>query len=118
MMSSTAFPPRAAIECGSLLVYDNPLTRTSLLFGSVHAFLYVGSKIIKGFLDVDIVFGRNLKKGYAKLVCELLALFGRNSPLPFPVAFIADEDFMHTFASMLLDVRKPCSDVCRERSIN
>jgi hypothetical protein len=38
-------------------------------------------------------------------------LLGGDGALLFPVAFVADEDFVHAFCCVLLDVGEPGADV-------
>ena len=76
------------------------------------ALLDIRRQAEKGLFHVDVAFGRDFHEGDAELVGQGLALLGGDGALLFPVAFVADEDFVHAFGGVLLDVGEPCSDVC------
>lgn len=87
-----------------MLVYTDAWSTTLFRLGHIHAFLYLGSEIIESLFNVDIVLGGNLEEGDAQLICQLLALLSRNSPLFLPVAFISNEDLVHTLTCMLFNI--------------
>jgi hypothetical protein len=64
-------------------------------------------------LDTLVHLSRGLHEPDAKLVGKLAALLLRHSALVRPVRLVADEDLVHAFRGVLLDVRVPCSDVWR-----
>lgn len=103
-MCLTALPSGTGTQSRALLVYVDTLGPRLLGLGHVHALLDIRRKIEKCILNVDVVFGRDLQERDAKVIGESLALFGGHSSLLFPVAFISDEDLMHAFARMLLNV--------------
>jgi len=76
-----------------------------------YSFLNVGGEGVEGLLNVDVALGRDLKKGDAELVGELLALLGADSTLLFPVAFVANKNLVNALAGVLLDIREPCANI-------
>lgn len=85
------------------------------LLGVDNALLNVAREAEEGLLDVDVGLGADFHEGNAELVGERLALLGRNRALLFPVALVANEDFVDAFGGVLLDVGEPGADVCEER---
>ena len=75
------------------------------------AFLDITREAEEGLLDVDIALGRDFHEGDAELVGQCLALFGGDGAFLLPVAFVADEDFVHAFGGVLFDVGEPGADV-------
>ena len=82
------------------------------LLGVDDTLLDVACKAEEGLLDVDVRFGADFHEWDAKLVGKCLALFGRDRALLFPVALVADKDFVDAFGCVLLNVGEPCADVC------
>jgi hypothetical protein len=82
----------------------------------VHAEKEVGEpgKGKERLLDTLVDLRGGLHKLDAELGRKLAALLLRDSPLVGPVAFIADEDLVHTLRCVLLDVRVPRADICEE----
>lgn len=74
------------------------------LLGIHNPLLDVARQREEGVLDIDVGLGRNLHEWDAELVRERLALFGGDGALLFPVAFVTDEDLVHAFGCVLLDV--------------
>jgi hypothetical protein len=72
--------------------------------GSVHPLLDIRCKAVERFLDVDVILGRDLEKGNAKFIGELLALFSRDCPFLLPVTLISNKNLVYTFTRMLLNV--------------
>lgn len=73
-----------------LVVYVDALGAGLFCLGHIHIFLYLGSEAVKGLVNVDIVFGRNLKERDAEFVGELLSLLHGDSALLFSITFISD----------------------------
>lgn len=111
MIQGLATLPSSATVRTRSLIYTK--TWSASLFGlrSVHTLLDIRGETVERLFDVDVVFRRNLQERNAELVGKLLTLFSRDSPFLFPVTLVANENFVHAFAGVLLDVRKPCSDV-------
>lgn len=66
--------------------------------------LDICGQAVKSLFDIDVAFRGHLEEGDAEFVCEGLALFGGYLAFIFPVAFVADEDFVDTFTGVLFDV--------------
>jgi hypothetical protein len=77
-------------------------------------FLDVRCETVKRLVDVDVALCRNLKERDAKLIGECLTPLGRHRAFLFPVAFVADQDFVDSFSSVLLNVLEPGPDICGE----
>ena len=75
------------------------------------ALLYIGRETVESLVDIDVALSRHFHEGNAELVGEGLALFCRDGALLFPVAFVADEDFIDAFGGVLFDVGEPCTYV-------
>jgi hypothetical protein len=85
------------------------------LLGIDDALLDVAGQAEEGLFDVDVGFCAHFHEGDSKLVGERLALLSRDCTLLFPVALVADQDLVHAFGCMLLNVGEPGADVCRGR---
>jgi len=96
-------PSSATIQTRALVVYTDSRSRLFGL-GGIHALLDVRCKAIECLFNVDVVFRGHLQEWNAELVSQLLALFGRDGPLLLPVALVSDEDFVYSFAGMLLHI--------------
>lgn len=72
--------------------------------GRVHALLDIRCKAIECLLDIDVVLCGHLQKGDAKLIGQLLALFGGNGPLLLPVTLVSDQNLVDPLAGVLFDV--------------
>lgn len=104
-----AQPPSGTIP---LIRHVDALRAGLIRLGGIDdALLDVGREAVEGLLDVDVGLGRDLEEGDAELVGERLAPLRRHHPLLFPVAFVADQDLVHAFGGVLLDVGKPGSDI-------
>lgn len=101
----------ATIHTRALLVYTDARSTALLSLGSIHAFLDIGGKAIECLFDVDVVLCGDLEEWDTELIGELLALFGRNRPLLFPVTLVSDENLVNSFAGVLFDIGEPGSDV-------
>lgn len=75
------------------------------------ALLDIACEAEEGLLDIDVRFRANFHEWDAKLVGKCLALFGRDRTFLFPVAFVANEDFVDAFGRVLLNVGEPGADV-------
>lgn len=73
--------------------------------------LDVGGEAVKGLVDVDVALCRDFEEGDAELISECLSLLFRYDALVFPIAFVANQDFVDTLGSMLLNVLEPSTDV-------
>ena len=67
----------------------------------------------EGLLDVDVGLCGDFHEWDSELVGERLATFGGNDALLFPVALVADEDFVDALGCVLFDVLEPGLDVLR-----
>ena len=65
----------------------------------------------EGLLDALVDLCGRLHELDAELVGELAALLLRDGALLCPVGLVADEDLVHAFRRVLLNVRVPCADV-------
>jgi hypothetical protein len=74
--------------------------------------LDVCRQAVECLLHIDVALCRDFHEGDAEFVCELLAALGGDDALVFPVAFVADENLVYAFGSMLFDVRKPGTNIC------
>ena len=111
-MCSTTLSSGITAQPRGLIVYADSLRACLFRFRTVHSLFDIGCKIVKGFLDVDVVLRRDFQERYSQFVGQLLTLLRCYSSLLFPVAFVPNKDLVDTLASMLFDVREPCSDVC------
>jgi hypothetical protein len=59
---------------------------------------------VKCFLNIDVALRRDLEEWDAKLVRQLLTPFRRHHPSVFPVTLVSNQDLIHAFCSMLLNV--------------
>ena len=75
VVSLTAFPSSTAIQPRALLVYIDALWPGLFGLRRVHSFFDIGGKAKERIFDVDIVFGGDLQKRYAKLISKPLTLF-------------------------------------------
>jgi hypothetical protein len=64
------------------------------------------------FFYTLIDFGARLHEPNTKLVRESFTLFGCDLALVLPVRFVPNEDLVHTFGRVLLDICMPRSDIC------
>lgn len=85
------------------LIYMEPGC-SMVALGGIHTLLDVRCKAVEGLLDVDVILCRHLQKGDAKLISQLLALLGGNSPLLLPVTLVSNQDLVNPLAGVLLDV--------------
>jgi hypothetical protein len=76
------------------------------------ALLDIRGERVKGLIDVDVALGRDFEERNAEFVCERLAPFCADGALLFPVALVTNEDLVNALGGVLLDVGKPCADVC------
>jgi hypothetical protein len=76
-----------------------------------NAFLNIRCEAKESFLNVNIGLRRDLEERDAKFVCECLSTLGADHALVFPVALVADEDFVDARGGVLFDVGEPCADV-------
>lgn len=74
-------------------------------------FLDIGREAVECLLHIDIALRRDLHKGYPKLVSELLSPLDRHRSLFLPVTLVSNQDFIHPFGCVLLDVGEPSPDV-------
>ena len=79
------------------------------------ALLDVACKAEEGLLDVDVRFRADFHEGDAELVGKGLTLLGGNGALLFPVTLVANKDLVDALGRVLLNVGKPCADVCERR---
>lgn len=94
-----------------LLPDGHPLLRALLLLRVYQALLDVRREAVECLVDVNVALGRNLEERDAELIGEGLPLLGGDGALLFPIALVANEDLVHAFGSMLLDVGEPGTDV-------
>lgn len=112
----TAVLAHAACRLSAIDV-DRRLLLLLRLLSVDDALFDVACEAEEGLLDVDVRFRADFHEGNAKLVGECLALLGRDRALLFPVALVADEDLVDAFGCVLLNVGKPCADVCRAEKV-
>lgn len=78
--------------------------RSIFALGGIHALLDIRCKAVEGLLNVDVVLCRHLQEGDAKLIRQLLALLGGNSPLLLPVTLVSNQNLVDPLTRVLLDV--------------
>lgn len=66
--------------------------------------LDVACQTEKCLLYVDVALGRDFHKRNAQLIRERLALLRRHGTLLLPITLVANQDLVHPFCRMLLDV--------------
>ncbi len=71
----------------------------------------------KGFVDVDLIFGRSLEELHAQAVGELLALLVRHLSLVFQVALVSDQNFNDVRTGVLSDLTEPSLDVLERLTV-
>ena len=101
--SLTALSPNRTSHA-PLLRHINRLPTLLCFCRIAQSLLDIRCQTIEGLLNIDIALGRDLEEGNSQLICQLLSSFRRNRPFLLPVAFVADEDFLHSFGRVLLDV--------------
>lgn len=89
----------------SRYVHTTGVAGSGLLCSRVDdALLDVGGEREESLFDVDVALGADLHEGNAKFVSQSLTLGCRDGALFFPIALVADQDFVDTFSRVLLDV--------------
>lgn len=107
-------PTYGRAHAAVLIRYTNALRHAGLWLGGINdSFLDVGCQAVEGLLNIDVPFCGYLHEWNAKLIGQLLTSFRRYGSLLFPVTLVPNQDLIHAFRSMLLDVRKPSPDVYR-----